>query len=353
MYYSGIVEGFFGKAWSWDERKAYSTFLKKNKFNFYLYAPKADSFLRKSWKQPFPKQHFEHLKGLAKSYRDLGVSFGIGLSPFEVFHRFDSSARQQLREKLHEIDRIKPAVLGLLFDDMDGNVPDLARLQAEIINFVSDNTETSRLLFCPTYYSDDVILDKVFGKRPEHYLEDLGREVASNVDFFWTGPKVISEELTAAHLSEVNLRIGRKPFIWDNYPVNDGPRNCKYLHIDAIKGRDPLLSEHTSGYVSNSMNQSELSKIPLLTISDMLNLGRKYDPEKSFNQAVINLYGESHVRFFSSIRTKLKERGLDQLTHEEKEKIISQVNSIGSRWAEELLDFIDGKYTVGNDCLTQ
>ena len=85
MYYSGIVEGFFGKAWSWDERKAYSTFLKKNKFNFYLYAPKADSFLRKSWKQPFPKQHFEHLKDLAKSYRDLGVSFGIGLSPFEVF----------------------------------------------------------------------------------------------------------------------------------------------------------------------------------------------------------------------------------------------------------------------------
>ena len=47
----GVIEGFFGKPWSWDDRASYAGFLRELGFDFYIYAPKADRRLRKEWRQ--------------------------------------------------------------------------------------------------------------------------------------------------------------------------------------------------------------------------------------------------------------------------------------------------------------
>ena len=58
---------------------------------------------------------------------------------------------------------------------MRGDVPDLAERQAAIVHFAAERGIAGRILCCPSYYSDDPILDVAFGARPPFYLEQLGR----------------------------------------------------------------------------------------------------------------------------------------------------------------------------------
>ena len=50
----GLIEGFFGRPWSWAERRDAVRFLRPHGYRFYLYAPKADAMLRRLWQQPWP-----------------------------------------------------------------------------------------------------------------------------------------------------------------------------------------------------------------------------------------------------------------------------------------------------------
>src|SRR5690606_15384834 len=124
--------------------------------------------------------------------------------------------------------------LAVLFDDMRGDLPDLAPRQAEIIDWIAERTRAARLIVCPTYYSDDPVLDRVFGRRPENYVEQFGELVHRDIDIFWTGEEVLSREISVAHVKRVTAQLGRKPFLWDNYPVNDGQRMSQYLHLRAF-----------------------------------------------------------------------------------------------------------------------
>src|SRR5690606_38231537 len=91
-------------------------------------------------------------------------------------------------------------------------------------------SSADRIILCPTYYSDDPVLERVFGERPHNYWQNLGEQLDSRTDIFWTGPRVCSEHFNVEHLHAVGQRLGRKPFLWDNYPVNDGAIKSRHLH---------------------------------------------------------------------------------------------------------------------------
>ena len=55
-------------------------------------------------------------------------------------------------------------------------------------------------------------------------LLDKGRLLDPAIGMFWTGPETCAREYTPGHLARVAEQMGRKPFLWDNYPVNDGAR---------------------------------------------------------------------------------------------------------------------------------
>src|SRR5438132_2013253 len=89
----GIVEGYYGKPWSWQARADVIGTLAPHGFGFYFYAPKADSFLRKRWREPHPAEVFERLKLLGTYCRSKQVRFGVGLSPYEIYRAFDAQAQ--------------------------------------------------------------------------------------------------------------------------------------------------------------------------------------------------------------------------------------------------------------------
>ncbi|MCK5917355.1 MAG: beta-N-acetylglucosaminidase domain-containing protein, partial [Cocleimonas sp.] len=102
--YLGVIEGFFGRTWSFAERHDYADFLKNNGYQFYIYAPKADSYLRKSWQQDWSTETAEKLQRLVAYYQSRGVDFGLGLSPFEIYKNYNADAKQSLQDKIKRLN---------------------------------------------------------------------------------------------------------------------------------------------------------------------------------------------------------------------------------------------------------
>src|SRR5690606_22424077 len=107
------------------------------------------------------------------------------------------------------LDATGATELAILFDDMDGGPADLASRQAAIVDFAASRSRASRISVCPSYYSDDPLLDRVFGRRPARYLETLAAALDPRIGMFWTGEEVCARELTPGHLDAVAGRIGR------------------------------------------------------------------------------------------------------------------------------------------------
>ncbi len=81
----GVIEGYYGTPWTWAEREDQVAFLQPYGYSFYIYAPKADAFLRRRWRETPPAEEAEALARLVARCRALGVRFGVGLSPFEIY----------------------------------------------------------------------------------------------------------------------------------------------------------------------------------------------------------------------------------------------------------------------------
>src|SRR5271169_975885 len=162
----GIIEGYYGKPWSWDEREDQARFLKAHGYGFYLYAPKADPYLRRRWREDHPAAEADRLSRMAARCAEVGMRFGVGLSPYEVYRDFNEAAKTDLARKLAFFDMIGATDLAILFDDMPAEQPDLAETQIRIIHWAAERTRASRIIACPTRYTDDPVVERLFGAGP-------------------------------------------------------------------------------------------------------------------------------------------------------------------------------------------
>src|SRR5262245_36002173 len=214
----GVVEGFYGRPYTWSERHALVEFLAAEGFDHYLYAPKADRHLRADWGHELRAEHAAQLRRFGAHCRVHHLAWGVGLSPLIREGHDDPAFKDQLLRRVDELAGLDIDKLALLGDDQPGHAR-LAEQQIAMVDAIRGRFPELRLLFCPTYYSSSGVLDRVFGERPARYLEQLGQGLDSSVDVFWTGPDVCSEVYPAAHLEAVTAALRRRPWIWDNYPV--------------------------------------------------------------------------------------------------------------------------------------
>ena len=344
----GVIEGFYGKPWGWDARRETVSFLAPYGYRFYLYAPKADPYLRRRWQEPHPNHLFDEIAGLAAHCRDTGVRFGVGLSPYELFNNFDDDARAALARKLAQFDDMGIDDLAILFDDMRGDVPDLAKIQVEIVHWSATRTRADRLIICPSYYSDDPILDRVFGARPANYVEEIGRDLDEGIEIFWTGEEVISRQFSTGHLERVTTQLGRKPMLWDNYPVNDGQRMSQYLHLRGFTGRSAAIAEHVAAHGINPALQPVLTRIPAMTLSDSYRQSDAYEYGESFRRACIEVLGEELGMKVREDLLTLQDIGLDRLG--EKEKLLRErYEGVEHAAAQEIVSWLNGEYRITDE----
>lgn len=349
----GVIEGFFGKSWNWDDRAEHAEFLAGLGFGFYVYAPKGDPYLRQRWREDWPDAEAGRIAEIAGIYRRNGVDFGIGLSPYELY--FDDIAPESaaLRAKVRRLNDIGPGILCIQFDDMRGAVPDLAEKQLRIIDLICETSTASRFIVCPTYYSFDPILEKVFGTMPDDYLARLGRQIDPKIDIFWTGPQVCSRRYPESHLAEVAALLRRLPFLWDNYPVNDSQTMAPFLHVGPFRDRPPSLLGLIAGHAVNPMNQARLSQIPLCTLADSYSQGAAYDPDRSFEAACRDRCGTTLGSMVIEDFDLFQKIGLQQMTAAARNGAIRRYAEFWDNpFAGEILRWLEGDYAFDPACLT-
>jgi hyaluronoglucosaminidase len=344
----GLIEGFFGRPWSWPDRHDAVRFLAPHGFRFYLYAPKADPFLRRRWEEQHPPAEQEELARFAASCREAGVRFGIGLSPFELHLQPQEGWRAPVAAKVAELTRLGVEDLAILFDDMRGDVPDLAERQAAIVHFAAEMSGATRILCCPSYYSDDPVLDSAFGARPPLYLEELGKRLDPAIQIMWTGEEVVSRAFSPGHVSRVAEAIGRKPFLWDNYPVNDGARMSQHLHLRGFTGRPSSIAPLVAAHGINPASQPVLSRIPALTLAESYSAGDDYAYGVAFLRAAKAVLGEALAERVRGDLLLLQDRGLDRLG--DRRAVLSERYSrFDHPGAREILDWLDGHWDVEDE----
>ena len=346
----GLIEGFYGRPWSWTARAEAIASLAPHGYGFYLYAPKADPFLRRRWRESHPDETLQALGGLAAECAELGVRFGVGLSPFEIYRNFDETAKADLGRKLAELDAVGVVDLAILFDDMRGDLPDLARSQIEIVHWIASRTGARRLIFCPTYYSEDSVLDRAFGARPAGYLTNLGEGLDPAVDVFWTGEEVCSRAYGVNGLERVTQALRRKPIIWDNYPVNDGPVMSQSLHLRAFTGRPAAMAGVTRAHAVNPASQPVLSRIPALTLAESYLEGEAYDYGAAFERAAVKVLGAELAAVVRGHLSLLQDTGLDRLG-ETAQRLRARYQGFDHEGAREILAWLDGAWAITREDL--
>ncbi len=340
----GIIEGYYGRPWSAADRAALIADLAPLGFSFFIHAPKADPFLRRRWREDHPEDAKRALIALSRECARLSVRFGVGLSPYEIYLGFDEAAKTALARKLAWLDEIGVTDLAILFDDMRGDLADLAGRQADILHWIGERTAASRLILCPTYYSDDPVLDRVFGARPAGYLDQLGAELDPAIDVFWTGAEVCSREYSAANLDRVSAALRRPPVLWDNYPVNDGPIMSRYLHLRAVTGRSNLAG-HVRGHAVNPASQPTLSRIPARTLGEAYALGDSYDYGQAWGRAARAVLGDELAALVERHLYLLQDNGLDRLG-ETAARMRERYVGVDHPAAREIVAWLDGAYAV-------
>ncbi len=348
MMKTGVIEGFFGPQWPRAARLSYAAFLAQHGGDFYIYAPKQDPNLRKKWREPWGKDYLLELAELRRTFHSAGVRFGVGFSPFGLGSKIEDADRAALMDKLSQLQGLQVDLLGLFFDDMPVTA-NLARTQLEVVDLVRSQFQ-GQLVFCPSFYTPDPLLDKVFGQRPPGYLEELATGIPQDVSIVWTGPKVISPEITADHLRETAKLLKRSPFLWENLYANDGPKNCKFLKLTPFTGRLPECFSLVDGMGLNLMNQPELSKI--LYLSSLLVVSGEADAEVAFRRAIKELSSPEFGDFLLRHREDFRTRGLDLLTSDETAHFLKELSEFSDPAALEVAQWLSGSYTVGSECLT-
>lgn len=341
----GLIEGYFGRPWSHAERKLVASELRRLGYAFFHYAPKADDFLRRRWRERHPDSALADLADLASHCRGLGMRFGVGLSPYELYRDFSGAAKSDFLAKVRALDDLGLDDLALLFDDTRGDVPDLAAREAEIVHAAMAVTRASRVVMCPTYYSEDRMLDVVFGGRPPGYLEDLGRRLDGRVGVYWTGEEICTREFSPGHLDRVASALRRKPTLWDNYPVNDGPRMSRFLHLRAFTGRPGEMASHVAAHAINPALQPRLTLIPAATLAASYRDGPAYCYMRAFREAARAAAGDDLASMLEVDLLSLQDLGIDHL-QADRERLRSRYAAVDHPIAAEVVRWLDGAYTM-------
>jgi hypothetical protein len=156
---------------------------------------------------------------------------------------------------------------------------------------------------------------------------------------------------TRADIDAVVDHTGRKPVLWDNYPVNDGRKISRFLHLLPPRGRPWQLRDWSAGHLANPMNQPYLSQLPLAALAQGYRLRDSYDPEFFWNNEIIQWVGAELATLLQRDVMRFQTAGLDQIDEDERAELIVQYQRIAHPAAQEVIDWLSELYQFDPACL--
>lgn len=279
---SGVIEGFYGRPWSEAQRIEMMDWIAGAGMNLYVYAPKDDVKLRARWREPYTEAEMAALARLVEAAKARGLTMMAALAPCLDITYSDPAELSHLLRRLDQFIALGLTHFALLYDDIPSQLrpedaaqfPSFAAAQCHIANAAWAYLcarNGARLFFCPTEYCG-----RMAGGDPERspYLQTLGTDLSDKIDICWTGPEIISPEITAGSLRSLARVLRRKPVIWENFHAND--YDIRRTHAGPLGGREAAVRDEIAGFITNPNNEFEANFVPVHTTGAFLNAAR-YD----------------------------------------------------------------------------
>ena len=254
IFYSGVIEGFYNRPWTKNQRLDLFRKLKKYKLNSYLYAPKDDAKHRSKWRELYTKDECHDIKELIESCKKNNVIFFYGISPGLDIRYSDKNEIKLLHEKAKQIKSLGCEGFAILWDDIEPELSDedakhfrsFSDAHCQVSNQLYQVLDKPPFLFCPVEYCASRSIPSV---RESEYLQTIGKQLESDIHVFWTGAVVVSETITIKEIKVLTDVIKRKPIIWDNIHAND--YDHQRLFLGPYLGRD--RSSDPRSYLAGAM----------------------------------------------------------------------------------------------------
>ncbi len=350
----GIVEGFYGRLYTEEKRHDLLKNAALAGYDFYIYSPKNDPLLRMKWETDINEEYRNFLFRYGEDCRNNHLECGIAISPVGLTSCYKEKKEIFLNKFSELIKACRAEIAAIFFDDVKLDSQTMGQVQNHIIRDVSSLLPeyVKELWICPTYYSFDPILEKLFGKMPENYFKELTCGIDSKVRFFWTGDKVLSKNYTQDSILKACSSLGRDIIIWDNYPVNDGKKLCEHLYVEPFQGRRNL---EVYAHAVNPMVQAYPSILPLITLPIIYkNRGVSYRVlKKAAKKKALTLFGEgAESQQLIKALFYLNKHSLSDMAPQKKQQLCILCNKNSSPAALEFAEYLQGKFAFDSACLT-
>ena len=282
----GIVEGFYGNPWTFEDRVDLLKFSREYKLNAYIYAPKDDPYHREKWREPYPDIKIQEFKKLIKIAKFNKVRFIFAVSPgLDLSYNGEKGNEDFnfLMAKLDSIYKVGCKDFAIFFDDIKEDL-DSGKNQAYFLNKVQEAlkikySNINPLITVPTeYYLKSMIDDEGNIKQ---YTKNFTSILNKDIIVLYTGDKVVPDGIPEESFKKALEIYKRDLGIWWNYPVND------FLRAKLALG--PIEKLPTSNITSiffNPMEQFQLSKIALATGAEYSYSPQKYDANISWDRVL-------------------------------------------------------------------
>ncbi|SFE14747.1 hyaluronoglucosaminidase [Actinopolyspora alba] len=299
----GVIEGFYGSPWTHAERMDQLAFYGSVKLNSYVYAPKDDPYHRDRWRDPYPADRLRRLGELQQQATQHHVKFTFALSPGKSICFSDPDDWRALTDKLQSLYDIGIRSFSVPFDDIDyaewncesdraeygaSSARAAGVAQARLLNrlqreFLGTHVGTTPLQTVPTEYSDT---------ENSPYKTAIRQRLDPAVEVMWTGEGVIPDGITVDDAASAEQVWGRKPLLWDNYPVNDYDATEGLMMLGPYAERQPGLGLRLAGLVINPMNQAAASKVVEISAADFAWNSTDFDEQRAWREAAEYLAGD-------------------------------------------------------------
>ncbi len=291
------VRGMKGLHWNPDDYLSMLDFLPACKFNFLMLCYGMAPEHCRRFRDPYSDEHLEAIARIVQGAQERFATVCVAINPsLRAVPQARYSGDDDLKlvvDKFRASYDLGVRCFALALDDIslelqrpedrvayrslgEAHVDFTRRLHDALLSMDSHN----RLILCPTTYFT----------RHAHAYPDYTRAIAEgipdDVELFWTGPDWNSVSITYEDACEYAGLVGRKPFLWLNYPVNDYLRPEPWrLVLAPTAMRCNRLPSMVTGVITNPMRQVEASKLALWSIARYVWDPGSYDPGVALEEA--------------------------------------------------------------------
>jgi hyaluronoglucosaminidase len=310
----GIVEGFYGRPFDFEERARLLALLAEQGLSLYLLAPKDGPRHRTRWTEPLSPAEREELGELVLLGESLGVRVAYGLAPEtwwpggERWLSRDPDARvwSLFDARIRELASLGLDTLVLQFDDTWSTLLPARFGRGEVHARAADR---ARALLAETAGERAFVgvVPAVYHRRAQHldhaarrYLAEFA-EAAPGVPLAWTGPRIFSRWIDATELRSLGAVIGSSPWLWSNAVANDwaplatgatlGFAGREKLSFGPIENLAAEALALAAGAVVNAAREPTLFGVSIVCLGELARLGRSYDPRAAHTRALRRVFG--------------------------------------------------------------